>query len=88
MALLKFHPAIQAAIGPTEHKRILLGSWTSFGSEKGRIGARSPAVHKRQWIRTTCRRISGAFNLMLHYIKPQPRRTNADEQAVLHRHCV
>ncbi|MGH5366672.1 hypothetical protein [Citrobacter freundii] len=82
MALLKFHPAIQAAIGANERKRITLEILKDlFQVEDVVVGERvSMASMKDAQDKDKTPSDIWADNLMLHYVgKPQPGTTSADE---------
>lgn len=82
MALLKFHPAIQAAIGANERKRITLEILKDlFQVEDVVVGEPvSMASMKDAQDKDKTPSDIWADNLMLHYVgKPQPGTTSADE---------
>ncbi|EAM8612083.1 hypothetical protein BHS62_05105 [Salmonella enterica] len=82
MALLKFHPAIQAAIGANERKRITLEILKDlFQLEDVVVGEPvSMASMKEAMDKDKTPSDIWADNLMLHYVgKPQPGTTSADE---------
>ncbi|MEG9960410.1 hypothetical protein [Citrobacter portucalensis] len=82
MALLKFHPAIQAAIGANERKRITLEILKDlFQVEDVVVGEPvSMASMKDAQDKDKSPSDIWADNLMLHYVgKPQPGTTSADE---------
>jgi len=82
MALLKFHPAIQAAIGANERKRITLEILKDlFQLDDVVVGEPvSMASMKDAQDKAKTPTDIWADNLMLHYVgKPQPGTTSADE---------
>ncbi|EJA5115245.1 hypothetical protein MVA20_004903 [Salmonella enterica] len=82
MSLLKFHPAIQAAIGANERKRITLEILKDlFQLDDVVVGEPvSMASMKDAQDKNKTPSDIWADNLMLHYVgKPQPGTTSADE---------
>ncbi|ELO0987801.1 hypothetical protein RZD54_003200 [Citrobacter freundii] len=82
MALLKFHPAIQAAIGANERKRITLEILKDLFQVEDVVVGEPVSMASMKDVQDKDKTPSDiwADNLMLHYVgKPQPGTTSADE---------
>ncbi|SAB93115.1 hypothetical protein [Enterobacter hormaechei] len=82
MSLLKFHPAIQAAIGANERKRITLEILKDLFQLDDVVVGEPVSMASMKDAKDKDKKPSDiwADNLMLHYVgKPQPGTTSADE---------